>query len=145
MKNSIVWAAGIAVMMSWLSQTSTANENRLNAFTPSNSLDFKVKDISGKEVALTNYLGKVVVIVNVASKCGFTPQYESLQSLYDQHQDDGLVILGFPCNQFGGQEPGSETEIKAFCQENYGVEFDMFSKLDVKGKGQSPLYKYYAT
>ena len=106
------------------------------------ALNFNVKNISGKDVALKNYLGKVVVVVNVASKCGYTPQYEPLQKLHEQYKDKGLAILGFPCNQFGGQEPGTEQDIQAFCKANYGVKFDMFSKVDVKGDKQTPLYKY---
>ena len=81
-------------------------------------------------------------MVNVASKCGLTPQYEKLQALYAEHKDEGLMVLGIPCNQFGKQEPGTESEIKSFCQENYGVEFDMLSKVDVNGDNAAPLYKY---
>ena len=107
------------------------------------ALDFTVNDIEGESVELAKkYQGKVVVMVNVASKCGLTPQYEKLQALYDERKEDGLVILGFPCNQFGKQEPGSEEEIQSFCQENYGVEFDMFSKIDVNGDDAAPLYKH---
>jgi len=117
----------------------TASAEDASSETP---LGFTVKNIDGKDVKLSKYDGKVVVMVNVASKCGLTPQYETLQELYDDHKDDGLVILGFPCNQFGRQEPGSEDEIKSFCQENYGVEFDMFSKVDVNGDNAAPLYKH---
>ncbi len=105
-------------------------------------LDFTVKNIEGEEVELSKYAGKVVVMVNVASKCGMTPQYETLQKLYENHKEDGLVILGFPCNQFGKQEPGSEKEIAEFCEKNYGVEFDMFSKVDVNGDDAAPLFKH---
>ena len=105
------------------------------------ALDFKVKSIDGQQVDLSKYMGKVVVVVNTASKCGLTRQYAGLQKLYDQHAEEGLVILGFPCNQFGRQEPGTEPEIKAFCAENYGVAFPMFSKIDVKGEAQAPFYK----
>lgn len=105
-------------------------------------LGFTVNNIEGEAVELSKYDGKVVVMVNVASKCGYTPQYETLQKLYTEHKDDGLVILGFPCNQFGGQEPGSETEIQEFCKKNYGVEFDMFSKVDVNGDDAAPLFKH---
>lgn len=104
-------------------------------------LKFKVKDIDGKEVDLSTYAGKTILIVNVASKCGYTPQYAGLQKLHEQFSEKGLVILGFPCNQFGGQEPGSEKEIKEFCSANYGVKFPMFSKVDVKGENKSALYK----
>jgi len=113
-----------------------------NDDAPKSALEFEVKNIDGESVELTKYKGKVVVMVNVASKCGLTPQYEQLQTLYADHKEDGLMVLGFPCNQFGGQEPGTESEIKSFCQKNYGVEFDMFSKLDVNGDKADPLYKY---
>lgn len=106
------------------------------------ALDFEVKDIEGENVQLSGYAGKVVVIVNTASRCGFTPQYKSLQKLYADHKADGLEILAFPCNQFNGQEPGSEAEIKTFCKDNYAVEFGMFSKVDVKGDKQAPLFKH---
>lgn len=104
--------------------------------------DYKVKNIDSKEVSLSEYKGKVVIVVNVASKCGFTPQYADLEKFYQKYKGRGLVILGFPCNQFMGQEPSNETEIKAFCTKNYGVTFPMFSKIDVKGDKQAPLYKY---
>ena len=102
--------------------------------------DFSVKTITGEEVFLHKYEGKVLVIVNVASKCGFTPQYAGLQKLYETYHDQGLEILGFPCNQFMNQEPGSEEEIQNFCQVNYGVTFPMFSKIDVHGESTHPLY-----
>lgn len=104
--------------------------------------DFKVKTIKGEEVSLADYKGKTVLIVNVASKCGYTRQYAEMQAAYEKYKDRGFVILGFPCNQFGGQEPGTEQEIMEFCQANYGVQFPMFSKLDVKGAGADPLFKY---
>jgi len=106
------------------------------------ALNFKVKSIDGKEVDLAKYEGKVVVIVNVASQCGLTPQYEQLQALHEKYSKDGLAILGFPANEFGKQEPGTDDEIKKFCTANYGVEFDMFSKVVVKGEGQCALYKF---
>ena len=113
------------------------------AKAPESALDFKVKTIDGESVELKDkYKGKVVVMVNVASKCGLTPQYEKLQALYANHKEDGLMVIGVPCNQFGKQEPGTESEIKTFCQENYGVEFDMLSKVDVNGDDAAPLYKY---
>ena len=104
--------------------------------------DFTYPDIDGKAVKLDAYKGKVVLVVNVASKCGLTKQYAALESLYREHQKDGLVILGFPCNQFGGQEPGSELEIKEFCTGTYDVTFPMFSKIEVNGEGRTPLYKW---
>ena len=112
------------------------------AKAPESALDFEVQNIDGESVELSKYKGKVIVLVNVASKCGLTPQYEKLQALYTAHKDDGLMVLGFPCNQFGKQEPGSDAEVKTFCTENYGVEFDMFSKVNVNGDDAAPLYKY---
>ena len=106
------------------------------------ALNFTVKSIDGEDVALKDYQGKVVLVVNVASKCGLTPQYEGLQKLHEEYGEKGLAILGFPCNQFAGQEPGSEAEIKEFCSTNFGVEFDMFSKVDVNGDDQTDLYKH---
>lgn len=103
---------------------------------------FVMKTIDGKEKPLSEYRGKVLMIVNVASKCGFTPQYKALEEVYNKYKDRGLMILGFPANNFLWQEPGTDAEIKQFCTLNYGVTFDMFSKIDVKGKNQHPLYKY---
>lgn len=102
--------------------------------------DLSVKDIDGKDVSLSAYKGKVLLIVNVASKCGFTPQYKGLETIYEKYQDQGLVILGFPCNQFHEQEPGSNEEIKQFCTSKYGVTFPMFDKIDVNGENRHPLY-----
>lgn len=104
--------------------------------------DFKVKTITGEEVSLEDYKGKTILIVNVASKCGYTRQYAEMQAAYEKYKDRDFVVLGFPCNQFGGQEPGSEEEIVKFCKENYGVSFPMFSKLDVKGESADPLFKF---
>ncbi|MBX7168983.1 MAG: glutathione peroxidase [Pirellulales bacterium] len=103
---------------------------------------YKMKSLTGKEVDLAKYQGKVVLIVNVASKCGLTPQYEQLEALHEKYADKGLVILGFPANEFGKQEPGSDDEIAEFCEQNYGVKFDMFSKVVVKGDGICPLYQF---
>ena len=103
--------------------------------------DFSAKRLSGEDVQLSQYKGKVLLIVNTASKCGFTPQYKGLQALYDKHQGK-LEILGFPCNQFGKQEPGGESEISEFCELNYGVSFPMFGKIDVNGDDAHPLYKH---
>lgn len=107
-----------------------------------NVYDFKVKDIRGNEVSLSDYSGKLLLIVNTASKCGFTPQYEGLEKLYKKYEDKGLVILGFPCNQFLQQDPGDNKEIMSFCKMNYGVTFPLFSKIDVNGKNEDPLYTY---
>ena len=104
--------------------------------------DFSAKTLEGDEIPLSNFRGQVLLIVNTASKCGFTPQYEGLEKLYEKLHGEGLTVLGFPCNQFGSQEPGSESEIGAFCQKNYGVSFPMFAKIDVNGDNAHPLYKY---
>lgn len=104
--------------------------------------DFTMKDIDGKNVKLDKYKGKVVMVVNVASKCGLTPQYEALQALYAKYKEKGLVILGFPANDFGSQEPGTEAEIKQFCSSKYNVTFPMFSKITVVGDKMNPLYSW---
>jgi len=104
--------------------------------------DFTVKDIEGKEVKLDHYSGKVMLVVNTASQCCFTPQYKGLEALYEKFHAKGLEVLGFPCNQFGGQEPGDEKEIAQFCELNYGVTFPLFAKVDVNGEHAAPVYKY---
>lgn len=104
--------------------------------------DYKVKNISGEDVSMSDYKGKVVLIVNTASKCGFTKQYEGLEELYEKYKDQGFVILGFPCNQFGAQEPGGNEEIKNFCTSTFSVTFPMMSKIDVNGDDADPLYKF---
>ena len=104
--------------------------------------EFELKNIDGKAQKLSAYKGKVVLVVNVASKCGLTPQYKGLEALYEEKQDAGFVVLGFPCNQFGGQEPGSDADVAAFCSTKYDVSFPMFSKLDVNGEGRAPLYAW---
>jgi glutathione peroxidase len=110
---------------------------------PAGPLNVKMKTLDGKEVNLAKkYKGKVVLLVNVASECGLTPQYEQLQELHGKYGDEGLAIVGVPCNQFGEQEPGSAKEIAEFCTANYGVEFDMLAKVDVNGEKAVPLYKY---
>lgn len=106
-----------------------------------NVLRHTMKDIDGNEVDLSQYLGKVVMIVNVASKCGFTPQYKELEELYQKYKDDGFVVLGFPANDFLRQEPGTDEEIKSFCSLNYGVTFPIFSKITVLGRKKAPLYE----
>ena len=104
-------------------------------------LDHKVETLSGAETDLAKYRGDVILIVNVASRCGFTGQYKPLQAAYEKHKDQGFVILGFPCNQFGGQEPGTPDQISAFCEKNYGVSFPLMGKVEVKGDGATPLYQ----
>jgi glutathione peroxidase len=108
----------------------------------SSILDFTMKSIDGKDVPLSTYKGKVLLIVNVASRCGFTPQYAGLEALYRAYKEKGFVILGFPANNFLWQEPGSDAEIKKFCTETYDVTFDLFSKISVRGDDQDPLYKF---
>jgi len=107
-----------------------------------NLYDFSATTITGAETDLSEYEGKAVLVVNTASKCGFTPQYQGLEELYAEHRDQGLVVLGFPCDQFGHQEPGDEDEIQEFCQVNYGVSFPMFAKVEVNGDGAHPLFKW---
>lgn len=104
--------------------------------------DFNVENIDGKSISMNEYKGKVLLIVNVASKCGFTPQYEGLEKLHDTYKNEGFMVLGFPSNQFMSQEPGTNQEIKFFCQKTYEVEFDMFAKVDVNGENTEPLYKF---
>ncbi len=118
----------------------------LSLFTMGNSTknlhDFKVKTIEGEEISLSQFKGKKVLVVNTASECGFTPQYKELEDLYKKYKDKNFVVVGFPANNFGGQEPGSNTDIKAFCTKNYGVTFPMMSKISVKGDDMDALYKW---
>jgi len=104
--------------------------------------DFSATTLSGQTASLADYRGKVLLIVNTASKCGFTPQYKGLEALHEAYKDQGLVVLGFPCNQFGAQEPGSADEIGAFCEKNYGVTFQLFEKVDVNGENAHPLFNF---
>ena len=104
--------------------------------------DFTVQDEKGAELPLSRFQGQVVLVVNVASKCGFTPQYEGLEQLHKKYRDQGFTVLGFPCNQFGAQEPGSNEEIQQFCQTTYGVSFPVLAKVDVNGSSTSPVYEY---
>ena len=112
------------------------------AFAASSLYDFTMPALNGSPTPLIGFKGKVVLVVNVASQCGYTPQYEGLQALYTKFKDQGFVIAGFPANNFGGQEPGTNEEIGAFCKSKYGVTFPMFSKISVKGADQAPLYKF---
>ena len=140
-------AAPIAALVALSAAGSCADDVRTAGKTKggnkvADALKFKMKSLSGEDVDLSKYQGKVVMMVNVASQCGLTPQYEQLQSLHEKYGDKGLSILGFPCNQFGQQEPGSSEEIQRFCSENYGVKFDMFAKVDVNNDSACDLYKY---
>ena len=116
-------------------------QNRVEAAAAS-VLDFQMRDIDGNGVKLNKYKGNVLLVVNVASKCGYTPQYEALQATYAKYKDKGFTILGFPANNFGSQEPGTEAEIKEFCTSKFHVTFPMFAKISVKGDDQDPLYKF---
>jgi len=118
-----------------------AAEDETAAATPP-ALAFTMQSLDGKDIDLSQYAGKVVLMVNVASKCGHTKQYKDLQALHEKYAKRGLAILGFPCNQFGGQEPGTAEEIAAFCEEKYGVTFDLFAKINVNGDDAAPLYQY---
>ena len=111
--------------------------------TPAMSIHaFKLKTLDGQPKDLASYAGKVLLVVNVASECGYTPQYAGLQKLHDAYKDKGLLVLGFPCNQFGAQEPGSAAQIQAFCSKNFGVTFPLFEKVEVKGAAQAPVYGF---
>src|ERR1700728_3926789 len=114
-------------------------------FAASSIYDFTLPSIDGKPAPLSNYKGKVILLVNVASRCGFTRQYSALESTYEKYKDQGFVILGFPANNFGSQEPGTNQEIKTFCQTKYSVTFPMYAKVSVKGDDQTPLYAYLTT
>ena len=144
----LFFLAAVALMMA----TSCNNQNNKTAQVAtepepvveqtSGIYDITVKDMDGSDVSLANYKGKVLLIVNVASKCGLTPQYEGLEALYQKYKDQGLEILAFPCNQFLEQEPGTNEEIQSFCSLNYNVTFPLFDKIDVNGEAESPLYTY---
>jgi glutathione peroxidase len=136
----VMLLVGVAAMMAYVAASVVAADEKANA--GGGPLQFKVKDIEGKDVDLAQYKGKPVLIVNVASKCGNTPQYAQLQELHKKYAEAGLVILGFPANEFGKQEPGTNEQIKEFCTSKYNVSFPMFSKIVVKGDGQAPLYRY---
>jgi glutathione peroxidase len=129
-------ALGLGLGVTPMSE-STAADKKVPA-----ALDFTMKDINGKDVNLATYHGKVILLVNVASECGLTGQYKELQAIYEKYSKDGLVVIGVPANEFGAQEPGTDAEIKAFCEKNYKVTFPMMAKVVVKGKGICPLYDY---
>ena len=126
----------LATLMSLLSLTAMQADHH----NEKNALSFKMKSIEDKEVNLKEWKGKVLLMVNVASKCGYTPQYEGLQKLHDELKNEGFSVVGFPCNNFGSEEPGSHAQILSFCKDNYGVTFPMMGKIDVKGDKQAPLY-----
>lgn len=127
----------------FVAATAISQERKQTMETPFYS--FSMKDLEGKETPLTAFKGKVVMVVNTASFCGYTPQYKDLETIYKQYKDKGFVVLGFPANDFGKQEPGKDEDIAAFCERNYGVTFPMFSKISVKGKDIHPLYQYLTT
>lgn len=127
------------------SDSKTAAPKATAPTKPMSVYNFKLKNLAGTEVDLSKYKGKTLLIVNTASKCGFTKQYAGLQKLHEKYGKDGLAILGFPANNFGSQEPGSDAEIGEFCQKNYGVGFDMFSKVSVKGEGKAPFFQFLTT
>jgi len=129
----------VAVLLAGLCLTLTLNaeDKKVPAV-----LNFKMKSLDGKDVDLSKYQGKVVLVINVASACGYTGQYKGMQGLHDKYAKDGLVVLGVPCNDFGKQEPGSEADIAKFCESKYGVKFDMLSKVAITGKEPAPLYKH---
>ena len=146
---TLIAICGLSLMGQFtIAQNTQAQESAVNSVSTSATdevpaaLNFTMKTLDGENVHLSKYQDKVVVFVNTASKCGFTRQYKQLQELHEKYGDQGLAIVGVPCNQFGGQEPGSEAEIKEFCQKNYGVTFDMLAKVDVNGDNQCDLYKF---
>lgn len=133
---------GVAVLVFTFTSGAFSEPSPVRTFNEKSMYDFTMKDIDGKDVKLKSFEGKVVMIVNTASKCGLTPQYEGLQGLYNKYKEDGFVILGFPANNFMGQEPGTEKEIKEFCALKYNVTFPMFSKISVKGADQHSFYGF---
>jgi len=130
----------VAAMKTTLLLIATMMTTTLAIHAADSLYDIPLKDIDGKAATLKPYQGKVLLLVNVASKCGFTPQYTALEAVYKKYQDQGLVVCGFPCNQFGAQEPGTDAEIKQFCTSKYEVTFPMFDKLEVNGANRHPLY-----
>lgn len=139
MKKSLVTLAACGVLL--CAATVLISADKEEGKVPA-VLDFKMKKLDGKPGNLADYKGKVVLIVNTASECGNTPQYAKLEKLHEKYGKDGLAVIGFPANEFGGQEPGTNAEIAKFCEKNYGVKFDMYEKVVVKGEGQCPLYAF---
>lgn len=137
-----VLMASVATVVIVSAQSDNATKQKTTRTEVPAVLNFRMKNLSGQEVDLSKYEGKVIMMVNTASKCGYTRQYKGLQELHDKYSAQGLTVLGFPSNDFGGQEPGSDEEIGTFCQKNYGVKFDMFSKVPVKGESKAALFEY---
>jgi glutathione peroxidase len=135
-------SAGVILLLASSAARAAESTTRPAATQPSSVLAFSVEDNAGKQVDLAQYKGKVLLIVNTASKCGFTPQYEGLETIYNKYKDKGFTILAFPANEFGHQEPGTNAEIREFCSTKFHVTFDLFAKMVVKGDGQSPLYQF---
>src|SRR5437763_12205873 len=141
-KITVIALAVVGAAVLSIAALSRANDKTETATVTNSVYDFTLKDIDGKEASLAQYRGKVLLLVNVASRCGLTPQYEGLEKVYLKYKDRGLVILGFPANNFGGQEPGTNEEIKTFCSLKYNVTFPMFTKISVKGDDKAPLYQF---
>lgn len=145
MKNTILKISALVLISATVIISFAATPKKTtSAMAPKSVYDFKLKTLDGQETSLSKYKGKKLLLVNVASKCGFTPQYKNLEELNKKYGDK-VVVIGFPANNFGGQEPGSATEIKEFCTKNYGVTFPMMEKISVKGDDMHPLYKYLST
>lgn len=146
MKNIAILACGLALLFSCQNQaqnkTATTKTSKTAKMSTQSIYDFKVTDLYGKEFDFSTLKGKKVLIVNTASECGLTPQYKELEALYKEYKDDNFVIVGFPANNFGGQEPGTNQEIAAFCEKNYGVTFPMMDKISVKGSDMAPVYQF---
>jgi len=142
MKEAMLVCIAVAMLTSWTDAQESSPKGKDEAMTPESVLDFTMTTIDGKKEPLSSYKGNVLLIVNTASECGYTPQYETLEKLYETYKDKGLRILAFPANDFGAQEPGTDSVIKSFCLTKYHVAFDLFSKISVKGKDKNPLYQY---
>jgi len=142
MKRSLIVATGLVMVLATLSFAEKNKDKDSDKKKEHPVFSQEMKSLTGKKVDLSKYKGKVLIVVNTASKCGATPQYEQLEELHEKYGEKGLAVLGFPCNQFGKQEPGTSEDIIEFCEENYGVKFDMFSKVDVNGEDAAPLYKF---
>lgn len=139
---AVLVATGAHVTANDEAKPTAAEPKQAAAKTAETVHDFTVKSLDGQEVELSKYKGKVLLVVNVASECGATPQYRQLQAMYEKYADQGLVVMGFPCNQFGAQEPGDADQIRQFCTAEYAVKFPMFSKIDVNGRTEAPLYEF---